>query len=181
MGAAIRIGTLNDVRALVRMHAECSPASVERRYLAPMPMMGAHLATRLLCPAGGFSLVSERANALVAVSTVAPYDGTGRAEVGELFVDRCQRQGIGTALLVAATRHAARRGFAELVLMAHPDNRAVLPMVNAAGLRARVKMRDGFTQVVITLPRAGAAPTARADGGERVPARLHSARASANN
>ena len=59
----------------------------------------------------------------------------GRADVGLLVADEFQGQGIGTALLLAAAREAARRDFAELVLTVHPDNPAVLPMVHATGLR----------------------------------------------
>jgi GNAT superfamily N-acetyltransferase len=37
-------------------------------------------------------------------------DSAGAAEVGQLVADAYQRQGIGTALLVAAAREAYRRG-----------------------------------------------------------------------
>jgi ribosomal protein S18 acetylase RimI-like enzyme len=154
MGAVIRLGTLNDVRALVRMHAECSPAAVERRYMSPMPVLSTSFAVRLLCPVGGFSLVTDRFHEMAGIVTVAPDvdDDTAKtAEVGELVADRYQRQGIGTALLGAAARDATRRGFTALVLAVHPDNRAVLPMVNAAGLRARINTQHGLTKVVIPL------------------------------
>jgi GNAT superfamily N-acetyltransferase len=151
------------------MHAECSPTSVQQRYLSPMPVLGARLAARLLCPPGGFALVAERENELVGIATVAPFDDEPVAEAGLLVVDRCQRQGVGTALLAACTREAARLGFTRLVLMAHPDNRAVLSTVNAVGLRARVSTSSGLTSVVMTLPSTGGRP------------RLHSTGASANN
>jgi ribosomal protein S18 acetylase RimI-like enzyme len=157
MGVVIRSGTLNDVRALVRMHAECSPASVERRYMSPMPVLSSRFASRLLCPVGGFSKVAEQDHQMVGIATVAPDvdDDTARtAEVGELVVDRFQRQGIGTTLLAAAARDASTRGFTALLLSVHPDNRAVIPMVNAAGLRARVNTRDGLTRVAIPLAAA---------------------------
>jgi GNAT superfamily N-acetyltransferase len=152
MGEVIRVGTSSDVRALIRMHADCSTTTIERRYLSALPVLSARFAARLLCPVGGFSLVTERG--LVAIATVAPdvHDGNqGIAEVGQLVADRYQRQGIGTAMLAAASREASRRGFAALVLAVHPDNRAVLPMVNAAGLRARISTRDGLTRVLIPL------------------------------
>jgi GNAT superfamily N-acetyltransferase len=134
------------------MHAECSPAAIERRYLAPMPVLSAEFASRLLCPEGGFSLVTERDRRLVGITTVAPDDEDDEtAEVGQLVVDRYQRHGIGTALLAAAVRHASRQGFTGLVLAVHPDNRAVLPLVNAAGLRARISTHDGLTRIAIPL------------------------------
>jgi GNAT superfamily N-acetyltransferase len=154
MGEVIRVGTSSDVRALIRMHADCSTTTIERRYLSALPVLSARFAARLLCPVGGFSLVTERDHRLVAIATVAPdvHDGDqGIAEVGQLVADRYQRQGIGTAMLAAASREASRRGFAALVLAVHPDNRAVLPMVNAAGLRARISTRDGLTRVLIPL------------------------------
>ena len=168
--SAIRPGTLHDVRGLIRMHEQCSPLSVTRRYLSPLPVLGSRLAARLLCPPGGFSLVAERDRGIVAVTTVAPYDEDAdgppgppnsggssvltapvRADIGQLVVDSWQRRGLGTALLLAASREAAGRGFQELVLTVHPDNPAVLPMVHATGLRARIGTRDGLTQVTVGL------------------------------
>jgi GNAT superfamily N-acetyltransferase len=182
MGASIRAGTLADVRALVRMHAECSPTSIEQRYLAPMPMLGAQLATCLLCPADGFSLVGEAEQEMVAIATVATSDDDPTtAEVGQLVVDRCQRQGIGTAMLLAATRKATRRGYERLELTVQPSNRSVLTMVGATGLRARVTNRDGFTHVLIPLPAGAQPPAIRTAAARSDAARLHSTDASANN
>jgi ribosomal protein S18 acetylase RimI-like enzyme len=51
-----------------------------------------------------------------------------------------QRRGIGTRLLVDASRLAHRMGAAEIVLTTRSDNQAVLPMVLAAGMRGRIRM-----------------------------------------
>lgn len=51
-----------------------------------------------------------------------------------------QRRGIGTRLLLDAGRAAQERGADELVLVTGADNRAVLPLVLAAGLRGRIRM-----------------------------------------
>lgn len=51
-----------------------------------------------------------------------------------------QRRGIGTRLLVDAARLANSLGAAEILLTTRSDNRAVLPMVMAAGLRGRIRM-----------------------------------------
>ena len=113
-------------------------------------------------PADGFSLVVERDGRLVAVTTVARFgdaDVASRADLGLLVTDEFQGQGIGTALLLAAAREAVRRDFAELVLTVHPDNPAVLPMVHATGLRARVGTRDGLTHIAITLDGVRRPPT----------------------
>jgi GNAT superfamily N-acetyltransferase len=78
--------------------------------------------------------------------------------VGESVLDGYQRQGIGTTLLMAAAREAYRRGFTSLRLAVQPDNRAVLPTVRAAGLRARIGTSDGLTEVEIPLVRASRRP-----------------------
>ncbi len=158
---SIRFGGQPDVRELVRLHQRCSPLTIARRYLSPMPRLSPRLAARLLCPPGGFSLVVDRAGVLVGITTVAPYAeadawtgddaGRSRADIGQLVEDRTQRRGIGTALLIAAAREAGRRGVDELVMSVQPDNPAVVPMVHAAGLRARVGTHDGLTQITIGL------------------------------
>lgn len=51
-----------------------------------------------------------------------------------------QRRGIGTRLLVDASRLAHRMGASEIVLTTRSDNQAVLPMVLAAGMRGRIRM-----------------------------------------
>jgi hypothetical protein len=72
---------------------------VTRRYLSPLPVLGSRLATRLLLPPDGFSLVVERDAGLVAVTTVARYcdpSVVSRADLGLLVADEFQGQGIGT-------------------------------------------------------------------------------------
>lgn len=51
-----------------------------------------------------------------------------------------QRRGIGTRLLVDASRLASMMGASEIVLTTSSDNRAVLPMVLAAGMRSRIRL-----------------------------------------
>lgn len=51
-----------------------------------------------------------------------------------------QRRGIGTRLLGDAARLARRLGADEILLTTAHDNRAVLPMVLAAGMRGRIRM-----------------------------------------
>jgi ribosomal protein S18 acetylase RimI-like enzyme len=51
-----------------------------------------------------------------------------------------QRRGIGTRLLVEGARVAHTLGAREIVLTTRSDNRAVLPMVLAAGMRGRIRM-----------------------------------------
>ena len=51
-----------------------------------------------------------------------------------------QRRGIGTRLLSDAARLARQLGAQEIVLSTAHDNRAVMPMVLAAGMRGRIRM-----------------------------------------
>jgi len=51
-----------------------------------------------------------------------------------------QRRGIGTRLLSDAARLARQFGAEEIVLSTVHDNRAVMPMVLAAGMRGRIRM-----------------------------------------
>lgn len=51
-----------------------------------------------------------------------------------------QRRGIGTRLLVDASRLAHMMGADEVLLTTRSDNQAVLPMVMAAGMRGRIRM-----------------------------------------
>jgi ribosomal protein S18 acetylase RimI-like enzyme len=61
-----------------------------------------------------------------------------------------QRRGIGTRLLVDAARLAGSMGASEIVLTSRADNQAVLPMVLAAGLRARIRM--AADQLTVRVP-----------------------------
>ena len=61
-----------------------------------------------------------------------------------------QRRGIGTRLLVDAARLAGSMGASEIVLTTRADNQAVLPMVLAAGLRARIRM--AADQLTVRVP-----------------------------
>jgi GNAT superfamily N-acetyltransferase len=190
MTSSIRPGAPSDVRALIRMHEQCSQHSISRRYLAPLPVLSGGLAARLLGPPGGFSLITERENELAGIITVAPtpaeslerrpegLSGMVRYEVGQLVSDRWQRQGLGTALLLAAAREASRRGVGELVLTVHPDNRAVLPMVHSAGLRARVGTCERLTEITLAI---GVPAPASRTRPQLLSRGLHSPRSSANN
>jgi ribosomal protein S18 acetylase RimI-like enzyme len=61
-----------------------------------------------------------------------------------------QRRGIGTRLLVDAARLAGTLGATEIVLTTRADNQAVLPMVLAAGMRARIRM--AADQLTVRVP-----------------------------
>jgi GNAT superfamily N-acetyltransferase len=156
MKHGLRPGNLSDVRALVRLHESCSDETIVRRYLSPLPTLTTRLATRLLCPPGGFSVVAEQDQGIIGIATVSPAPdqaaglGMQVADLGMLVADQFQRRGIGTALLVAAARQASHT-FEEFALTIHACNAGVLHTVYSAGLRARVRNRNGTLTVTVPL------------------------------
>ncbi|MFB9313686.1 GNAT family N-acetyltransferase [Nocardioides plantarum] len=62
-----------------------------------------------------------------------------------------QRRGIGTKLLGDAARLARGMGATEVVLTTAHDNRAVMPMVLAAGMRGRIRMAGETLTVRISV------------------------------
>jgi ribosomal protein S18 acetylase RimI-like enzyme len=70
----------------------------------------------------------------------------------DLEVDAAwQRRGIGTKLLGEGARVARGMGAAEVVLTTAHDNRAVMPMVLAAGMRGRIRMAGETLTVRISV------------------------------
>lgn len=70
----------------------------------------------------------------------------------DLRVDAAfQRRGIGTRLLGDAARLARAAGATEVVLTTAHDNRAVMPMVLAAGMRGRIRMSGETLTVRISV------------------------------
>jgi ribosomal protein S18 acetylase RimI-like enzyme len=85
------------------------------------------------------AIINDMVVGLATVQDALPDDPDVRPVV--LRVDPTwQRRGIGTRLLVDASRLAHRLGAAEIVLTTRSDNQAVLPMVLAAGMRGRIRM-----------------------------------------
>jgi ribosomal protein S18 acetylase RimI-like enzyme len=74
------------------------------------------------------------------------------ARAVQLEVDPAwRRRGIGTKLLAEAARLARSDGAAEILLTARADNRAVLPIVLAAGMRGRIKQSGDTLTVRVPL------------------------------
>lgn len=155
MPIEVRRGGAGDIRGLIRLHHACAPGSIAHFLPSPSRVLSTADARALLVPPGGFSLVVDRVGDLAGIATARP-GGTGsadvrRAEVAVLVADAWRGQGIGTALLGALAREARRARFEELVLRARADNRAVLPMIGAVGLRARLSTRDDVARIAVRL------------------------------
>ena len=89
----------------------------------------------------GARLVAESEDgAVVAFALVGPADGDLNAEVGELYainVDPAHwGSGVGSELLVAATRQLETAGFGSAILWVHPDNRRARDFYEARGWSA---------------------------------------------
>ncbi|MEO9325762.1 GNAT family N-acetyltransferase [Nocardioides sp. C4-1] len=87
----------------------------------------------------------------IGFARVTPTGEPGLSAI-EIEVDRAhQRRGIGTRLLGTAARLARGAGAEQVVLTTAHDNRAVLPMVLAAGLRGRIRMSGDVLTVRIVV------------------------------
>ncbi|NPC97512.1 GNAT family N-acetyltransferase [Nocardioides sp. zg-DK7169] len=111
---------------------------------APGPLPGRRLgegrAPQYVVQSGAVSAVRE--GAVVGSATLeAPSPAEPDVRRVVLWVDPdWRRRGIGARLLVEAARLARTHGAAALVFTTRADNRAVLPLVMAAGLRGRIRM-----------------------------------------
>jgi len=143
----VRVATLADARALVRMHDRCSTETIYRRYDAPLPRLTDRLAARLLSNSGG-ALVAVAGTEVVGVATLTDSAaGANTVDLTVLVEDAWQRRGIGSRLLATAARMARGRGASEVVLRTRTGNPSLLPAVFASGLRGRIRM-SGETVVV---------------------------------
>ena len=175
---SIRVGTVDDVPALMRMHLRCSSDSVYRRFSAPLPILNERLAARMLNGPGG-ALVAVMGEDVVGLATMVEGGagtGTGTVagtdatvEVAVLVEDAWQRRGVGTRLLATASRMARARGASDVVIRSRSDNPALLPLVFASGLRGRIKLSgdtvvvtagvEGLRPLEVVRPQAGAGST----------------------
>lgn len=103
--------------------------------------------------AGGEGRVTALADGVaVGRAVVVPTPEDPAVHTVELEVDAAwQRRGIGTHLLGDAARTARALGAEEVVLTTAHDNRAVMPMVMAAGMRGRIRMAGETLTVRISV------------------------------
>lgn len=146
-----------DVLVQIRRVAEFT--SVEHARAAAMAELVSDVIGRqrpAFAPSGGrrmgsgstptYAVRGERIVAMVdgaAIGLAVVHPGHDEATVRMIDIDvdaAWQRRGIGTRLLGDAARLARRLGAEEVVLSTAHDNRAVLPMVLAAGMRGRIRM-----------------------------------------
>jgi GNAT superfamily N-acetyltransferase len=141
----VRVATLEDTDALMRMHVRCSADTIYRRYATPLARIDDRFARRLLL-AGGGALVAAVGTEVVGVASMSTCEDDV-AEVTVLVEDGWQRRGIGGRLLASAARLARAHGAREVVLRSHTHNPALMALAFASGLRARIRL-EGDTVVV---------------------------------
>ncbi|RYU09468.1 GNAT family N-acetyltransferase [Nocardioides iriomotensis] len=145
-----RYGTLDDVRATVALHERCSADALTRRFHAPVTRVPERLATQLLAPARGWSVVAEQNGVVVALASVGPVS-PHEVEIGVVVEDAQQGRGIGTRLLREVAADAGRRGYRSLLCLTQPDNDTVLRTIERAGLAFDEHVTDGVLTVVMPL------------------------------
>ncbi len=146
-----RHATATDVDALVDLHARCSPDTLHRRFHVETPRVPRDLVEQLVAPPGGWSMLAERQDRVVALASAAPLD-PGRVEVGLVVEDRHQATGIGSRLVRELAREAQARGYDAMTCLVQPDNASALPTVRRAGLDALPTLVDGTVHLTVPLP-----------------------------
>jgi GNAT superfamily N-acetyltransferase len=152
----VRVASIADTPALVRMHARCSTDTIYRRYATPLARIDERFARRLLLADGG-TLVAAVGNEVVGVATVSLCEA-GTAEVSLLVEDGWQRRGLGTRLLSGAARMARRDGADEVVMRSRTHNPALMSLAFACGLRARIRLEGDVVVVTVGVDGLKGAP-----------------------
>jgi len=146
-----RTATLDDLGAVVAMHARCSPTTLHRRFHVPLPRVPDRVVRRLLDPPRGWSVLAEQCGQVIGLGCAGPLSGT-ELELGLLVEDAHQGSGVGSRMLRDLAGEARLRGYRTLVCLAEPDNESVLPTVRRAGLDGVTAVVDGLLEVVVPLP-----------------------------
>jgi GNAT superfamily N-acetyltransferase len=161
----VRVATMADAAALTAMHGRCSAETVRRSYGVPLARLDARLARRLLVGGSGALVVAvgDQVVGLAALGDLVE----GRCELSLMVEDAWQGQGLGTRLLAAAARLAARGRAEELLLRGPAESPAAVAMVFASGLRARVRLAGD--ELLVTVSARGLSPLPRTHADSGVP------------
>ncbi|MCW0213586.1 MAG: GNAT family N-acetyltransferase [Pseudonocardia sp.] len=151
----LRAATEADAPLVTAMHARCSPATRNARFLSPAPRMEPEELTRLLGGLSGERRLGETRTVLAltvdggsAVGMMNLEPATGDAAAFSVVVeDAWQGRGLGTALVRRAAEIATERGNDELTATTPTRNMQVTTLLRRAGLRPTAEISGGMLQV----------------------------------
>ncbi len=139
-----RPATLDDLDAIVDLHARCSAETLRSRFHAPVTHVPPRLARQLIAPRDGWSVLAEQCGEVIGLGCAAPVSRS-TVEVGLLVEDLSQGTGVGSRMLRDLARGGQR------------------PRLRPAGLPGGGRQRVGAAH------RATSRPRRRARAGRRVP------------
>lgn len=137
-----------DVGGVVDLHRRCSTETLSRRFHAPVIDVSPQLATLLIAPTGGWSVVAEQCEEIVGMGCAGALSSTV-LEIGLLVEDAHQGTGVGSRMLRDLAAEAPTRGFHTLVCLTRPDDESVLRTVRRVGLDGETWHGDGVLEIRI--------------------------------
>ena len=146
-----RPATLDDLDAIVDLHARCSAETLRSRFHTPVAHVPPRLARQLIAPRDGWSVLAEQCGEVIGLGCAAPVSRS-TVEVGLLVEDLSQGTGVGSRMLRDLAQEAGTRGFDRLACLTEADNESVLRTVRRAGLDGEPALVDGFLEVLVPLP-----------------------------
>jgi L-amino acid N-acyltransferase YncA len=150
----IRPAAVEDVDAIVELHARCSLTSRLRRYLAGTSCPPRETLARLLAPAAGHTLVAEDASGRVVAMGNLMWTPTG-AELALLVEDAWQGCRLGTALARRLVGLAERSGVRTVTAVVHAGNTPMVRIMTAAAWRLHREYDAGRLTLIATLHAEG--------------------------
>ena len=130
-----------------------SPASVYRRFFSPSVRLEQFKASLFTTERyRRAAIAAMEGDAVVGVAQYSRRVGSDDADMAIVVADDCQRQGIGTRLVVALADLAASEGIKSFAVSIQGDNFAALRLFNRIAPHARLAFAGGVGEGVIPLP-----------------------------
>lgn len=153
---AVRSAGMDDVELIHEMHERLSTDSVYYRYLGPFKPTTKDLIHQCSLDGGpGFALIATVKEPHEKIVAIACYRGEAQnpasAEPAILVEDAYQGRGLGKRFFLALCDQAARRGVKVFESYAHPNNQAVMHMIEKCGLSFESKYNQGLKEIRIRL------------------------------
>lgn len=142
-----------DACRLVSFHLALSDESRYFRFFSPHPRLSDAEVERFthVDTIDRVALVAVTGDEIIAVGRFDRRPGADDAEVAFVVADGHHRRGIASALLAHLAAAARERGLTRLTAEVLPNNRAMLGVFAASGLRRRTSFVDGVAHVEMAL------------------------------